>query len=114
MEPTEIVPHDETDADGDLDADVGVVGTGNGEELWRFQTGAAGSSGVITYIAGGEQYVAVLATGTGIPYNPPGGDTLWAFKLGGTARYKDASGNVVSGSSEAPTPPPLVVAQLAE
>jgi plastocyanin len=60
-------------------------------------------------MAGGEQYVAVLATGTGIPYNPPGGDTLWAFKLGGTAQYKDASGNVVSGSSEAPTPPPLVI-----
>jgi len=81
----------------------------NGNPLWRFQTGAAGSSGVITYMAGGEQYVAVLATGTGIPYNPPGGDTLWAFKLGGTAQYKDASGNVVSGSSEAPTPPPLVI-----
>jgi alcohol dehydrogenase (cytochrome c) len=48
----------------------------NGNPLWRFQTGAAGSSGVITYTAGGEQYVAVLATGTGIPYNPPGGDTL--------------------------------------
>jgi glucose dehydrogenase len=57
----------------------------NGNPLWRFQTGAAGSSGVITYMAGGAQYVAVLATGTGIPHNPPGGDTLWAFKLGGTA-----------------------------
>ncbi len=81
----------------------------NGNPLWRFQTGAAGSSGVITYMAGGEQYVAVLATGTGIPYNPPGGDTLWAFKLGGTAQYKDAAGNVVSASSEAPTPPPLII-----
>jgi glucose dehydrogenase/plastocyanin len=81
----------------------------NGNVLWKFQTGAAGSSGVITYMAGGEQYIAVLATGTGIPYNPPGGDTLWAFKIGGTAQYKDASGNVVSGSSEAPTPGPLVI-----
>jgi glucose dehydrogenase/plastocyanin len=80
-----------------------------GNELWRFQTGAAGSSGVITYIAGGEQYVAVLAAGTGIPYSPPGGDTLWAFKLGGAAKYKDASGAIVSGSSEAPTPPPLTI-----
>jgi outer membrane protein assembly factor BamB/plastocyanin len=86
-----------------------VVDAATGSELWRFQTGAAGSSGAITYMAGGQQYIAVLATGTGIPYNPPGGDTLWAFKIGGTAQYKDAGGNVVSGSSEAPTPPPLII-----
>jgi outer membrane protein assembly factor BamB/plastocyanin len=95
-----------------LDQTDGVVvamDATNGNPLWRFQTGAAGSSGVITYMAGGEQYVAVLATGTGIPYNPPGGDTLWAFKLGGTAQYKDAAGTIVSGSSEAPTPPPLQI-----
>jgi quinohemoprotein ethanol dehydrogenase len=86
-----------------------VVDAATGSELWRFQTGAAGSSGAIAYMAGGQQYIAVLATGTGIPYNPPGGDTLWAFKIGGTAQYKDAGGNVVSGSSEAPTPPPLII-----
>jgi glucose dehydrogenase/plastocyanin len=80
-----------------------------GKELWRFQTGVSGSSGVITYMAGGEQYIAVLAAGTGIPYNPTLGDTLWAFKLGGTAQYMDAAGNVVSGSSQAPTPTPLVI-----
>jgi hypothetical protein len=80
-----------------------------GKELWRFQTGVSGSSGVISYMAGGEQYIAVLAAGTSIPYNPPTGDTLWAFKLGGNALYKDAAGNVVSGSSEAPTPAPLVL-----
>jgi glucose dehydrogenase/plastocyanin len=80
-----------------------------GNQLWKFQTGAAGSSGVITYMAGGQQYIAVLATGTGIPYSPPGGDTLWAFKLGGTAPYLNAAGAVVSGSSEAPSPPPLTI-----
>ena len=80
-----------------------------GKELWRFQTGVSGSSGVISYMVGGEQYIAVLAAGTGIPYNPPDGDTLWAFKLGGTWKYKDATGNVASGSSEAPTPAPLVI-----
>jgi hypothetical protein len=62
---------------------------------------------VISYVVNGEQYIAVLAAGTGIPYNPPQGDNLWAFKLGGTAKYTDAAGTVVSGSSEAPTPPPL-------
>jgi plastocyanin len=64
---------------------------------------------VISYMAGGEQYIALAAFGTSIPYNPPGGDTLWAFKVGGSAQYKDAAGNVVSGSAEAPTPPPLQI-----
>jgi len=91
------------------DGYVVAMDAATGDPLWKFQTGAAGSSGVITYMAGGEQYVAVLAAGTGIPYSPPGGDTLWAFKLGGTAKYKDASGAIVSGSSEAPTPPPLTI-----
>ena len=81
----------------------------NGQELWRFQTGVSGSSGVISYMVNGEQYIGVLAAGTGIPYNPAGGDSLWAFKLGGTALYKDATGAVVSGSSEAPTPAPLTL-----
>jgi glucose dehydrogenase/plastocyanin len=80
-----------------------------GRELWKFQTGFAISSGAITYTIDGEQYVAVFASGTGIPYGNSirEGDTLWAFKLGGGAKYTDAAGNVVSGSSEAPTPGPL-------
>jgi glucose dehydrogenase/plastocyanin len=57
-----------------------------GNELWRFQTGAAISSGPITYTVNGQQYVAVYAAGTGIPYGNtvPKGDNLWAFKLNGT------------------------------
>ena len=80
-----------------------------GQEVWKFQTGSAISSGAITYMIDGEQYVAVFAAGTGIPYGNSitEGDSLWAFKLGGGARYTDADGNVVSGSSEAPTPAPL-------
>ena len=39
-----------------------------GKELWRFQTGAAISAGAITYTIDGEQYVAIFAAGTGIPY----------------------------------------------
>jgi len=75
-----------------------------GKELWRFQTGAAISAGAITYSIGGDQYVAIFSAGTGIPYGNSitEGDSLWAFKLGGT--YKTAS-----GSSEDPTPAPLVI-----
>jgi len=56
-----------------------------GEELWRFQTGAAISSSPIAYEINDEQYVAVYAGGTGIPYGntSPRGDYLWAFKVGG-------------------------------
>ena len=76
----------------------------NGKELWRFQTGAAISAGAITYEINGEQYVAIFSGGTGIPYGNSitEGDSLWAFKLGGT--FKTAS-----GSSEDPTPAPLVI-----
>jgi quinohemoprotein ethanol dehydrogenase len=75
-----------------------------GKELWRFQTGAAISAGAITYAIDGEQYVAIFSGGTGIPYgnSVTEGDSLWAFKLGGT--YKTAS-----GSSEDPTPAPLTI-----
>jgi quinohemoprotein ethanol dehydrogenase len=56
----------------------------------------------VAYTIGGEQYVAVFASGTGIPYGNSirAGDMLWAFKLGGS--YTSAS-----GSSEMPTPGPL-------
>ena len=75
-----------------------------GKELWRFQTGAAISAGAITYSIGRDQYVAIFSAGTGIPYGNSitEGDSLWAFKLGGT--YKTAS-----GSPEDPTPAPLVI-----
>lgn len=87
-----------------------------GKELWRFQTGAAISSSPITYQVGGEQYVAVLAAGTGIPYGTGGingvplGDTLIAFKLNAIAVpqqptpkpptvRRPVSGSAVAGST---------------
>lgn len=50
------------------------------------------------YEADGEQYLAVYAGGTSIPYgnSAPRGDYLWSFKLGGTL-------------AEAPTPEPPVI-----
>jgi len=83
----------------------------NGNELWRFQTGAAISSGPISYQIDGEQYIAVYAGGTGIPYGntAPRGDYLWAFKVGGTVAQaptpnppynrKDVSGSAVEGAT---------------
>jgi len=89
---------------GQFDGNFLALDAVTGNELWRFQTGAAISGGAVTYAINGEQYVAVFAGGTGIPYgnSVTEGDSLWAFKLGGT--YKTAS-----GSSEDRTPAPLVI-----
>ncbi len=67
-----------------------------GEELWRFQTGAAVTSSPATYEIDGEQYVVTLSGGTRLPYGntAPRGDYLWAFKLGGNV------------PEAAPPPPP--------
>jgi plastocyanin len=56
----------------------------NGDELWRFQTGAGVHTSPISYEVDDEQYIAVFAGGNGLPYpDIPRGDHLWAFKLGG-------------------------------
>src|SRR4029079_3454457 len=69
-----------------------------GRELWVSEAGAAITCSPIMYEVDGEQYLAVYAGGTGIPYgdSAPRGDFLWAFKIGGTV-------------APAPTPPPAVV-----
>lgn len=89
---------------GQFDGNFVALDAGSGRVLWRFQTGAAISGGPITYEINGEQYVAVFAGGTGIPYgnSVTRGDSLWAFKLGGRFRTE-------TGSPEAPTPPPLQI-----
>lgn len=83
-----------------------------GEELWRFQMGAASQAGTITYEINGEQYIATTNMAGGQPYSQGGnGDGIWAFKLGGTAKYYTgtrANPTIVSGSSEAPAPLPIV------
>ncbi len=83
-----------------------------GEELWRFQTGFASASGVIAYEVNGEEYIGLAAMGANQPYGAlTYGDVIWAFKLGGKAKYTTgprANPVVVSGSSEAPAPPPIV------
>ncbi|CAN5167943.1 hypothetical protein BH11PSE9_BH11PSE9_32280 [soil metagenome] len=98
--------------DGNL---IGMDAT-NGRELWRFQTGAAISASPITYTIDGEQYVAILSQGTGIPYGTSAatgitlGDNLIAFKIGATtvpqqptpkppALRRPVSGSPVAGAS---------------
>jgi plastocyanin len=70
---------------GQPDGNLLALDARNGRELWRFQTGAAISSSPIMYEVDGQQYLAVYAGGTGIPYgdSAPRGDFLWAFKIGG-------------------------------
>ncbi len=61
-----------------------------GKVLWQAGLGASPSSTPVTYSIAGQQYVAVVAGNGGPvawPYltpeiaNPPGGTTLWVFKL---------------------------------
>ena len=62
-----------------------------GRDLWQFQTGAAINASPIAYEIDGEQYIAVFAGGSGLPFaDAPRGDYLWAFKLGGTVAAKPA------------------------
>ncbi|BCJ68450.1 PQQ-binding-like beta-propeller repeat protein [Polymorphospora rubra] len=71
----------------------------NGKTLWSWQTGAGVATSPITYEVDGEQYVAVLAGGNGLPYRDvPRGDFLWAFKIGGKVP-----------PAPAPTPPSKVI-----
>ncbi|TCO50367.1 alcohol dehydrogenase (cytochrome c) [Kribbella antiqua] len=70
---------------GQPDGNLLCLDARDGRELWRWQTGAAVSSSPIAYEIDGEQYIAVYAGGTSIPYgnSAPRGDHLWAFKLDG-------------------------------
>lgn len=68
----------------------------NGRELWTWQCGAGVNTPPLSYEIDGEQYVAVLAGGNGLPYpDIPKGDHLWAFKLSGH----------ITTQATAPTPP---------
>lgn len=82
-----------------------------GEELWRFQMGAPSQAGTISYEINGEQYIATTNMAGSQPYSQGGnGQSVWAFKIGGNAKYYTgtrANPVEVSGSSEAPAPLPI-------
>ena len=60
---------------GEPDGNLQALDARTGDLLWQFQTGADESGPAAVYQAGGQEYVAVVASGS-----------LWAFKLGGTVQ----------------------------
>jgi alcohol dehydrogenase (cytochrome c) len=81
---------------GESDGHLVAYDIRNGEELWKFQTGAGANGPVSTFAVAGEQYVSVLAGGNNVLLSPRG-DFLWTFKLGGTLP-----------EAPPPTPPPTI------
>jgi outer membrane protein assembly factor BamB len=68
---------------GESDGHLAAYDIANGDVLWKFQTGAGADAPVTTYEIAGEQYVAILAGGNSF-LQSTSGDSLWAFKLGGS------------------------------
>ncbi|MGU3646346.1 PQQ-binding-like beta-propeller repeat protein [Microbacterium sp. C23T] len=89
---------------GQIDGRVLAMDAISGDVLWDFQTGSGIAAAPVTYEVDGEQYVAVFAAGSTNPYggSVTQGDSLWAFKLGGTYTTD-------SGSQEGPDTAPLTI-----
>lgn len=68
---------------GEPDGNLVARDIRNGDELWKFQTGAGASAPASTYEVDGEQYIAIMSSGNRLLLTQPG-DYLWAVKLGGT------------------------------
>ena len=81
---------------GDSDGTLVALDINDGDELWKFQTGAGANAPVSTYEVEGEQYVAIVSGGNNILLSQSG-DLLWAFKLGGSVP-----------EAAAPQEPPLI------
>ena len=62
----------------------------NGDELWKFQTGAGANAPASTFEVDGEQYVAIMSGGNRLLLSQRG-DVLWVFKLGGTVPQAPAA-----------------------
>jgi glucose dehydrogenase/plastocyanin len=89
---------------GQIDGRLMALDARKGDVLWEFQTGSGIASAPVTYRVNGEQYVAVFAAGSTNPYgnSVTQGDSLWAFKIGGSYRTE-------SGSPEGPDTAPLTI-----
>ncbi len=68
---------------GESDGNLAAYDIANGEPLWKFQTGTGADAPLATYEVNGEQYVALLAGGSSFQLSQRG-DSIWAFKVGGT------------------------------
>jgi alcohol dehydrogenase (cytochrome c) len=82
---------------GRPDGTLAAMDDATGAELWTWQCGAGANTCPISYEIDGEQYIAILAGGAWEPLGAltPYGDSLWAFKLGGSVP-----------PAPAPAPPP--------
>jgi PQQ-dependent dehydrogenase (methanol/ethanol family) len=82
---------------GRPDGTLSAMDDATGDDLWSWQCGAGASTCPISYEIDGEQYIAIFAGGEWEPLGSltPYGDSLWAFKLGGTVP-----------PAATPTPPP--------
>ena len=68
---------------GELTGDFLALDGRNGEVLYRFNTGGSMGGGIVTYEAGGQQYIAV-ASGTPSAFwvdRNGGAPTIVVFKL---------------------------------
>jgi PQQ-dependent dehydrogenase (methanol/ethanol family) len=74
---------------GESDGNLVAYDIANGNALWKFQTGTGADAPVATYEVNGEQYVALLAGGNSFQLSKRG-DSVWAFKLGGTLPQEPA------------------------
>ena len=83
---------------GESDGNLVAYDIKNGEELWKFQTGAGANRPVSTFAIAGEQYVSVLAGGNNLLLSPRG-DFLWTFKLVGTLAEAPPSTAATADSS---------------
>lgn len=112
-----------TNGDGVLTTSTGLLFEGSpqgtfsarnaasGRTLWTWQTGSGIETTPVTYLVNGVQYVAIMAGGN-TAYTT-GGDSLWAFRLGGKLGQASAgpviparqpvTGVTVAGSSVADT-----------
>ncbi len=68
---------------GEPDGNLVARDIRNGDELWKFQTGAGANAPPSTFEVDGEQYVAILSGGNRLLVSPRG-DYLTVVKLGGT------------------------------
>lgn len=77
---------------GDMKGVISAYDADNGKELWKFNMGSGARGGIISYLAGGEQYIVVPsgigggAAGVFSSVFPeisdfPAGATLFAFKV---------------------------------
>ncbi len=74
---------------GESDGNVVAYDIANGAVVWRFQTGTGADAPIATYEVNGEQYIALLTGGNSFMLSKRG-DSVWAFKLGGTLPQQPA------------------------